>query len=40
MGNIARVAAMALGVVNLKLQSRDYLSLEECHYVPSILIRT
>ena len=36
-GNGARVAAMALGVVNLKLPSGDYLSLEECHYVPSIV---
>ena len=35
MGNDARVAAMALGVVNLKLPSGDYLSLEECHYVSS-----
>ena len=37
MGNSARVAAVALGVVNLMLPSRDYLSLEECHYVPSIV---
>ena len=37
MGNDARVAAVALGVVNLKLPSGDYLSLEECHYVPSIV---
>ena len=37
MGNGARVAAVALGVVNLKLPSGDYLSLEECHYVPSIV---
>ena len=36
MGNVARVAAVALGVVNLKLPSGDYLSLEESHYVPSI----
>ena len=37
MGNNTRVAAVALGVVNLKLPSRDYLSLEECNYVPSIV---
>ena len=37
MGNDARVVVVALGVVNLKLSSRDYLSLEECHYVPSIV---
>ena len=37
MRNNARVAAVALGVVNLKLPSGDYLSLEECHYVPSIV---
>ena len=37
MGNDARVAAVALGVVNLKLPSGDYLSLEECHYVSSIV---
>ena len=37
MGNGARVVAVALGVVNLKLPSGDYLSLEECHYVPSIV---
>ena len=37
MGNDARVAVVALGVVNLKLPSGDYLSLEECHYVPSIV---
>ena len=37
MGNGARVAVVALGVVNLKLSSGDYLSLEECHYVPSIV---
>ena len=36
-GNGTRVAAVTLGVVNLKLPSRDYLSLEECHYVPSIV---
>ena len=35
MGNDARVATVALGVVNLKLSSGDYLSLEECHYVPN-----
>ena len=28
---------MVLGVVNLKLPSGDYLYLEECHYVPSIV---
>ena len=37
MGNGARVAAVVLGVVNLKLPSEDYLSLEECHYVPNIV---
>ena len=37
MGNDARVTDVALGVVNLKLLSGDYLSLEECHYVPSIV---
>ena len=37
MGNIARVVAMVLVVVNLKLPSGDYLSLEECHYVPRIV---
>ena len=37
MGNGARVDVVALGVVNLKLPSRNYLSLEECHYVPSIV---
>ena len=37
MGNDARVAAVGLGVVNLKLPSGDYLSLEVCHYVPSIV---
>ena len=37
MGNVAIVAAVALGVVNLKLPSGDYLSLEECNYVPSIV---
>ena len=37
MGNDARVAAMTLGVVNLKLPSKDYIYLEECHYVPSIV---
>ena len=37
MGNGARVLVVALGVVNLKLPSGDYLSLEECHYVPSIV---
>ena len=36
-GNNARVAAVALGVVNLKLPSGDYLSLKECHYIPSIV---
>ena len=28
---------MALRIVNVKLPSRDCLSLEECHYVPSIV---
>ena len=37
MGNSARVAALALGVMNLKLPSEDYISLEECYYVPSIV---
>ena len=37
MGNGKRVVDVVLGVVNLKLPSRDYLSLEECHYVPSIV---
>ena len=37
MGNGAGVAALTLGVVNLKLSSGDYLSLEECYYVPSIV---
>ena len=37
MGNDARVAVVALGVVNLKLPSGYDLSLEECHYVPSIV---
>ena len=36
MGNNARVDVVALGVVNLKLLSGDYLSLEEYHYVPTI----
>ena len=35
-GNGARAVVVALGVVNLKLPSGDCLSLEECHYVPSI----
>ena len=33
----ARVVAVVLRVVNLKLPSGDYLSLEEHHYVPSIV---
>ena len=37
MGNGARVATMALGVVNLNLPSGDYLYFEECYYVPSIV---
>ena len=37
MGNDARVAVVALGVVNLKLPSRDYLSLKEYHYILSIV---
>ena len=37
MGNGARVAAVALGVMNLKLSSGDYLPLEVCHYVPRIV---
>ena len=37
MGYGARVAAVALGVMNLKLPSGDYLSLEECHYVSNIV---
>ena len=36
-GNNIRVVVMALGVVNLKLLSRNYVSLEECHYVPNIV---
>ena len=37
MGNAARVVFVALGVVNLKLPSRDCLSLGECRYAPSII---
>ena len=37
MGNGARVDVVALAVVNLKLPSENYLSLEECYYVPSIV---
>ena len=37
MGNDARVSVVALGVVNLRLPSGDYLSLEECHHVLSIV---
>ena len=37
MGNDARVVAVALGVLNLKLLSGDYLSLEECYYIRSII---
>ena len=37
MGNDVIVAAVALGVINLKLPSRNFLSLEECHYVLSIV---
>ena len=37
MGNDTRVIIVELGVMNLKLSSRDYLSLEVCHYVPSIV---
>ena len=36
MGSDARVAVVALGILNIKLPSKDYLSLEEYHYVPSI----
>ena len=37
MGNGARVAAVVLGVVNLKIPSEYYLFLEESHYVHSIV---
>ena len=37
MRNDTKVSVVVLGVVNLKLPSRDYLYLEECHYVPSIV---
>ena len=37
MRNGARVFAVALGSVNLKLPSEDFLSLEECYYVPCIV---
>ena len=37
MGNGTRVAAVEVGVLNLKLPSGDYLSLEECHYVSCIV---
>ena len=36
-GNGSRVANLTLGVVNLKLSSRDYLSSEECYFVPCIV---
>ena len=35
--NNARVDVVALGVVNLKLLSIDYLSLKECHYILNIV---
>ena len=37
MGNGARVVAMALGVMNLKLPSKVCFSLKECPYGPSIV---
>ena len=37
MRNGVRVVDVTLGVVNLELSSGDYLSLEECHYVSSIV---
>ena len=37
MENGARVVAIALGFVNLKLLFKDFISLEECHYVPCIV---
>ena len=37
MGNSARVVIIALGSVNLKLPSGDFISLEECYYVPCIV---
>ena len=37
MGNGARVVTVTLGVVNLKLSSGDCFSLEEHHYIPSIV---
>ena len=37
MGNGARVVVVALGSVNLKLPSKDFLSLEECYYFPCIV---
>ena len=37
MGNNARVNFVVLGVVNLKLQSRDCLSLGECRHAPSLI---
>ena len=37
MKNDTRVAIVSLGVVNLKLPSKGCLSLEECHYIPSIV---
>ena len=40
LGNGTRVTAVVLDVVNLKLPSEDCVSLEECHYVPSIVKNT
>ena len=37
MGNGAIVVVVALGVVNLTLPHKDFLYLEEFHYVPSIV---
>ena len=35
--NDARVVVVTLEVMRLKLLLRDYLYLEECYYVPSIV---
>ena len=36
-GNGTRVVVVALGSMNLKLPSGDFLSFEECYYVPCIV---
>ena len=37
MRNGARVVAITLGSVNLKLSFGDFLSVEECYYIPCIV---